>query len=69
MVARASSCAVIGLDGVIVGVEVDTGGGLPYMAIAGLPDVAIQEDSENNGRLIGGLRELPLPTNLIFKPL
>ncbi len=46
MLARIYSCAVIGLDGVIVEVEVDTGQGLPGMTIVGLPDAAIQESRE-----------------------
>jgi magnesium chelatase family protein len=46
MLARVSSCAVIGLDGVIVEVEVDTGPGLPGMVIVGLPDVGVQESRE-----------------------
>jgi len=46
MLARIFSCAVIGLEGVIVEVEVDTGQGLPGMTIVGLPDTAIQESRE-----------------------
>jgi magnesium chelatase family protein len=46
MLARVYSCAVIGLDGVIVEVEVDTGPGLPGMVIVGLPDTAVQESRE-----------------------
>jgi magnesium chelatase family protein len=46
MLARIFSCAVIGLEGVIVEVEVDTGQGLPGMTIVGLPDAAIQESRE-----------------------
>ena len=46
MLARLFSCAVIGLDGVIVEVEVDTGGGLPKMVIVGRPDTAVQESRE-----------------------
>ena len=46
MLARVYSCAVIGLEGVIVEVEVDTGQGLPGMTIVGLPDVAVQESRE-----------------------
>ncbi len=46
MLARVFSCAVIGLDGVVVEVEVDTGGGLPKMVIVGLPDTAVQESRE-----------------------
>jgi magnesium chelatase family protein len=46
MLARVHSCAVIGLDGVIVEVEVDTGQGLPNIIIVGLPDTAVQESRE-----------------------
>lgn len=46
MLARVFSCAVVGLDGVVVEVEVDTGGGLPKMVIVGLPDTAVQESRE-----------------------
>jgi len=37
---------VIGLEGVIVEVEVDTSSGLPGMVIVGLPDTAVQESRE-----------------------
>jgi len=37
---------VVGLDGVIVQVEVDTGVGLPGMDIVGLPDAAVQESRQ-----------------------
>jgi magnesium chelatase family protein len=46
MLARVFSCGVIGLDGVVVEVEVDTGPGLPSMIIVGLPDAAVQESRE-----------------------
>jgi magnesium chelatase family protein len=46
MLARVFSCAVIGLEGVIVEVEVDTGDGLPAVVIVGLPDAAVQESRE-----------------------
>ncbi len=46
MLARVFSCAVIGLEGVVVEVEVDTGLGLPGMTIVGLPDIAVQESRE-----------------------
>ena len=46
MLARVFSCAVIGLDGVIVEVEVDAGDGLPGITIVGLPDAAVQESRE-----------------------
>jgi magnesium chelatase family protein len=38
MLARVFSCAVIGLEGVIVEVEVDTGLGWPSMVIVGITD-------------------------------
>ncbi len=46
MLARVLSCAVIGLDGVLVEVEVDSGNGKPGMTIVGLPDTAVQESRE-----------------------
>jgi len=46
MLARVFSCAVIGLEGEIVDVEVDIVGGLPAMIIVGLPDMAVQESRE-----------------------
>jgi magnesium chelatase family protein len=46
MLARVFSCAVIGLEGAIVEVEVDYGSGLPGITIVGLPDVAVQESRE-----------------------
>lgn len=46
MLARIFSCAVVGLDGVIVEVEVDYTNGLPGMTLVGLPDAAVQESRE-----------------------
>ena len=46
MLARVHSCAIIGLEGAIVEVEVDTARGLPHFAIVGLPDAAVQESRE-----------------------
>lgn len=46
MLAHVFSCAVIGLDGVIIDIEVDFGQGLPHMAIVGLPDEAVKESRE-----------------------
>jgi len=46
MLARVYSCAVIGLEGVIVEVEVDYSNGLPGVTIVGLPDAAVQESRE-----------------------
>lgn len=46
MLAHVFSCAVIGLDGVLIDIEVDYGQGLPHMAIVGLPDEAVKESRE-----------------------
>ncbi len=47
MLARIFSCAVVGLEGVIIEVEVDYTVGLPgLMTIVGLPDAAVQESRE-----------------------
>jgi magnesium chelatase family protein len=46
MLAKARTCAVIGLDGALVEVEVDIGHGLPAFAIVGLPDAAVTEAKE-----------------------
>jgi magnesium chelatase family protein len=46
MLAKVTSCAVVGLDGVLIEVEVDISRGLPSMTIVGLPDAAIQESRE-----------------------
>ena len=46
MLAKACSCAVIGLDGALVEVEVDIGHGLPAFSIVGLPDTAVTEAKE-----------------------
>lgn len=46
MLAKASTCAVVGLEGALVEVEVDIGHGLPAFAIVGLPDAAVNEAKE-----------------------
>ena len=46
MLAIVHSCAIVGLEGAIVEVEVDTARGLPHFAIVGLPDTAVQESRE-----------------------
>ena len=46
MFARVSSCAVRGLDGVVVTVEVDITNGLPTFVVVGLADTAVQESRE-----------------------
>lgn len=62
MLAKVNSCAVVGLDGVLVEVEVFVGGGIPGIVIVGLPDAAVQESRErvraairnSGGRVPGG---------------
>jgi len=46
MLSQVQSCAIWGLDGVLVNVEVDMGQGLPGITIVGLPDTAVQESRE-----------------------
>jgi len=46
MLAKVMSCAVVGLEGAIVEVEVDISPGLPSFTIVGLPDTAVQEAKE-----------------------
>jgi magnesium chelatase family protein len=58
MLARVFSCAVIGLEGVIVEVEVDIGRGLPGVTIVGLPDAAVQESRE---RVQSAIKNAGLP--------
>jgi magnesium chelatase family protein len=46
MLAKVTSCALVGLEGVLVDVEVDTSRGMPSLVIVGLPDAAVKESSE-----------------------
>ncbi len=46
MLAKVISCAVVGLEGALVEVEVDISPGLPSFTIVGLPDTAVQEAKE-----------------------
>ena len=46
MLAKCKTCAVVGLNGLIVEVEVDILPGLPAFNIVGLPDAAVKEASE-----------------------
>ena len=46
MWASTQTCAVLGLDGYIVQVEIDISPGLPAFNIVGLPDTAVQEARE-----------------------
>jgi len=46
MLAKVMSCALVGLDGVLVEVEVNIARGLPSLTVVGLPDAAVQESRE-----------------------
>jgi magnesium chelatase family protein len=46
VLAAAQTCAVVGLDGYVVQVEVDISPGLPAFNVVGLPDTAVQEARE-----------------------
>ena len=46
MLAKSFTCAVVGLEGFVVQVEVDISPGLPRFTIVGLPDAAVQEARE-----------------------
>lgn len=46
MLARVWSAALVGIDAVKVGVEIDLSGGLPGVVVVGLPDTAVQESRE-----------------------
>jgi magnesium chelatase family protein len=61
MLAKVTSCAVVGLEGVLIEVEVDISRGLPSMTIVGLPDAAVQESRE---RVRAAVKNsgLPFPT-------
>src|SRR5258708_25655372 len=46
MLAKVQSCAVIGLEGALIEVEVDLSNGLAVCNVVGLPDAAINESRE-----------------------
>ncbi len=46
MLATVRSCAVVGLDAVVVDVEVDSANGLPSITVVGLPDAAVKESKD-----------------------
>jgi magnesium chelatase family protein len=66
--ARVLSCAVVGLEGSLVEVEVDVSrAALPFMQIVGLPDAAVNESKERVRSAIrnsGG--NLPSPSRIII---
>jgi len=58
LLAKVNSCSVIGLDGVLIEVEVDIANGLPAFNIVGLPDTAVQEARE---RVRAAIKNTGLP--------
>src|SRR5512135_3010963 len=46
VLAKVNSCAIVGLDGALVDVEVDLSNGQPGFTIVGLPDATVQESRE-----------------------
>ncbi len=59
MIAKVNGFALVGLDGVLIEVEVDVNNGLPAFDVVGLPDTAVKESKErirsaikNSGRMI-----------------
>ena len=58
MLAHVYSCAVIGLEGVVIDIEVNYGQGGPHMAIVGLPDEAVKESRE---RVYSAIKTPTLP--------
>lgn len=46
MISKIYTCAVMGIDGLIVEVETDISNGLPGFTIVGLPDTAVKESRE-----------------------
>jgi len=63
MLAQVCTCAIIGLEGQVVKVEVDTARGLPSFTLVGLPDAAVKESGErvraaikNSGLVMPGNR-------------
>lgn len=58
MLAKVNSCAVVGLDGVLIEVEVDIANGLPAFNIVGLPGAAVQESKE---RVRAAIKNTGLP--------
>jgi magnesium chelatase family protein len=46
MLAKVNSCAIVGLEGTIVEVEVDSSKGMPFFTLVGLPDAAVKESAE-----------------------
>ena len=46
MLSQVYSCGVLGIDGVVITVEIDVAGGLPAYVTVGLPDAGVRESKE-----------------------
>lgn len=46
MIAKTHACSLLGIDAILVEVEVDLSPGLPYFATVGLPDSAVRESKD-----------------------
>ncbi len=55
MLATVISASLLGIDGLLVRVEVDSARGLPHYSVVGLPDAAVYESRE---RILAALRNL-----------
>lgn len=64
MLAIVNSCAVVGLEGELIAVEIDISRGLPSMTIVGLPDAAVQESRERVRAAINNTG-LPFPSGRV----
>nr|MBN1228823.1 YifB family Mg chelatase-like AAA ATPase [Anaerolineae bacterium] len=67
MLAKVNSCALVGLDGVLVEVEVDASKGMPALTLVGLPSAAVKESKDrvwaairNSGLSFPGSRRLTI---------
>ena len=61
MLAKVISCAVVGLEGYIVQVEVDISPGLPKFFVVGLPDEVSSRSRENVFGALFAIPVLPFP--------
>lgn len=67
MLAKINSCALVGLDGILVEVEVYVARGMPSLTLVGLPSTAVKESKErvwaairNSGLTFPGQRRLTI---------
>jgi hypothetical protein len=48
MLAKVNSCAIVGLEGTVVEVEVDSSRGLASFTLVGLPDAAVKDRRQHS---------------------